>query len=254
MFSPKLFHARLSELCKANKTSITRFTEEVLDISTSAPTGWKNGAYPSSEVIGIAAEHFCVTTDYLYGYDDQPVRHSLSLSNEEIDILRMLRDADPAVRELLLASLRAGLATASAQKKAAEREEIIHVPVLGLAAAGDPIFAATDSSEFISVSAKEVNKKHRLFAVQIHGNSMEPKIPEGSHVIVDADAEVKTDGLALVGVDGNSSDPDYMVKEIRFHPGEIELYSYNELEYPAFRKSLDKVLSLRKVVYVCPIA
>ncbi|MBR3795360.1 MAG: helix-turn-helix transcriptional regulator [Clostridia bacterium] len=254
MFSPELFHARLSELCKAHKTSITSFTKEVLDISTSAPTGWKNGAYPSSEVIGIAAEYFRVTTDYLYGYDDQPSRHNLNLSNEEIDILRMLRDAEPAVREILLTSLRAGLSTASAQKKAAEQEEIIHVPVLGIAAAGDPIFATTDFSEFISVSAKEVNKKHRLFAVQIHGNSMEPKIPEGSHVIVDADAEVKTDGLALVGVDSNSSDPDYMVKEIRFHPGEVELYSYNESEYPAFRRSFDKILSLLKVVYICPTA
>lgn len=249
-----MFHERLDALCKEAGTTITDFSVKMLGVSNSAASNWKKGTIPRSDVVVRAARYFNVSTDYLLGLDDIPYRQKSNLTKEETELLAELRAADPDVRELLLASLRAGLATASAQKKAAEQEEIVHVPVLGLAAAGDPLFAESDFSDYISVPAKEVNSSHQLFAVEIRGNSMEPKIPEGSHVIVDADAEVKTDGLALVGVDGNSSDPDYMVKEIRFHPGEIELYSYNELEYPAFRKSLDKVLSLRKVVYVCPIA
>lgn len=249
-----MFHERLDALCKEAGTTITDFSVKMLGVSNSAASNWKKGTIPRSDVVVRAARYFNVSTDFLLGLDDIPYRQKSNLTKEEAELLAELRASDPDVRELLLASLRAGLAMASAQKKAAEQEEIVHVPVLGLAAAGDPIFAESDFSDYISVPAKEVNSDHQLFAVKIRGNSMEPQIPEGTHVIVDTDATLESGDLALVGVENSSSDPEYMVKEIRFLSDKIELYSYNESEYPAVRRNPDEVLSARKVVYVCPVA
>lgn len=249
-----MFFDLLKDLCDKNGTTITAFARDA-GIAKGSPSSWQKGSLPNSAALIKASEFFGVSTDYLLGLDTIPSRRQgFDLTQKEMNLLIELRAADPDVRELLLASLRAGLATASAQKKAAEQEEIVHVPVLGLAAAGDPLFAESDFSDYISVPAKKVNSGHQLFAVEIRGNSMEPQIPEGTHVIVDADATLESGDLALVGVESNGSDPEYMVKEIRFHPNEIELYSYNELEYPAVRRNPDEVLSARKVVYICPIA
>lgn len=117
MFHPSLFHARLSGLCKAKDTSVTLFITDVLCISSSAATNWKNGSYPSSEVIYAVAEYFGVSTDYLFGLSDTPERRIPSVTPEETDLLNNLRTADPNAREVLLASLRAGLSTFNAQKK-----------------------------------------------------------------------------------------------------------------------------------------
>lgn len=249
-----MFHERLDALCKEAGITITDFSVKMLGVSNSAASNWKKGTIPRSDVVIRAARYFNVSTDYLLGLDNVPRHQKSGLSKEETELLIELRAADPDVRELLLASLHAGLATASAQKRAAEQEKIINVPVLGLAAAGDPLFAANDSGDVIPVPVTKVNKKHPLFAVEIRGNSMEPQIPEGTYVIVDTDAKLNSGDLALVGVESNGSDPEYMVKEIRFHPDEIELYSYNEKEYPPIRRCPEKVLSARKVVYICPVA
>lgn len=254
MFHPSLFHARLSGLCKSKNTSITRFTTDVLDISSSAATNWKNGSYPSSEVIYAAAEYFGVSTDYLFGLSDTPERSTPSITPEEVDLLNNLRAANPNARRIILASMQAGLAASDASKEETNAEPSLDVSVLGLAAAGSPLFSPNDPSDTISVPVKYLGssyENHDFFAIEIRGDSMEPDIPEGSYVIVKADAKPESGDLALVAVESTGPDPEYMVKKVILHTDRVELVSFNEA-YPRRVIHLSKVMSIQKVVHVIP--
>lgn len=112
-----LFYTRLSELCKRNGTTITAFTLE-LNCSRSAPSAWKKGASPSADIVIKAALHFSVTTDYLLGLSDDPVRTGEVLTSDEVNLVNAFRAADPALRTAALAVLKT--ATPKTQEKAAK--------------------------------------------------------------------------------------------------------------------------------------
>lgn len=112
-----LFYARLSELCKENGTSITAFAISK-GCSRSAPYGWKKGSSPSADIVIKAAQHFSVTTDYLLGLSDDPVRTGEVLTSDEVNLVNAFRAADPALRTAALAVLKT--ATPKTQEKAAK--------------------------------------------------------------------------------------------------------------------------------------
>lgn len=117
MFTPQLFRDRLSDLCKANKTTITRFAKDVLKTSTSSPTNWKNGVVPGCDILYEAATYFGVTSDYLLGLDNCS-KDNLNdlLTHEEAELISTLRAADPTVRDAAFASLRGLLETFEVRK------------------------------------------------------------------------------------------------------------------------------------------
>lgn len=111
MFSSAVFYERLSALCRANSTCITLFARNVLRVSTSAPTNWKNGTVPSAEIVYRCAKELHVSADYLLGLCDspEPYPHD-AFSPQENALIRRLRQSDPKAREVALASMRAVLA------------------------------------------------------------------------------------------------------------------------------------------------
>lgn len=118
MFSSIIFHSRLSSICKANATTITKFAREILRISTSAPTNWKNGTVPGADVVAHAASHFGVTADYLLGLSDAPKRMTDSeLTQQEHALLAQLRAASPQARKAAGAAMEAVLLSFAAQDK-----------------------------------------------------------------------------------------------------------------------------------------
>ncbi|MDO5378094.1 MAG: hypothetical protein Q4G52_07155 [Clostridia bacterium] len=118
MFSSSLFHSRLSAVCRSHATTITTFARDVLGLSTSVPTNWKNGTVPGADAVYNSCAHFGVTADYLLGLSSSPVRaEAAELTQEELDCLALLRGADPDARQIALAAMRAVL-EASAQKSA----------------------------------------------------------------------------------------------------------------------------------------
>lgn len=120
MFTSSLFHSRLSAVCKAHATTITTFARDVLGVSTSVPTNWKNGTVPGADAVYNSCAHFGVTADYLLGLSDAPARIAeAELTQEELDCLGLLRSAAPDARKVAVAAMRAVL-EASAQKSARE--------------------------------------------------------------------------------------------------------------------------------------
>ena len=241
MFTPIVFHTRLVELCKARGTSITRFTEDVLKLSSSVPTGWKKGACPSSEVVYACAEYFHVSSDYLIGLSDRPQSTcKLEYSSDEQDLINELRTADLHARELGLASMRAVLQAAKKQNS--------KLRLAGLVAAGTPLYEEFSEEEMVSVPSRFFDRD-RYFVVKAHGNSMEPEIPNGSFIIVQRNSRPEQGELAVVSLEGSGFDHEYAVKCVRFHADEIELRSYNP-DYPPVFYPLTDIRSAEKVVHV----
>ena len=105
----------------------------------------------------------------------------------------------------------------------------VKIPVLGRVAAGIPIEAVQDVLDFEEISA-ETARSGEYFALQIKGNSMEPRICEGDVVIVRRQSEVESGEIAIVLVNGN----DAVCKKVMKYDSGISLISLNPSYEPMF--------------------
>lgn len=122
--------------------------------------------------------------------------------------------------------------------------------VSGLAVADSPLYEESDGEELISIPAKYLARdldQNHYFVVRVRGDSMEPDIPEGSHVVVERNIMPAQGDLALISLD----DSEYIIRIVHFHSDEIELVSYNE-SYPATCYPLSAVRSIERIVRVIP--
>lgn len=98
------------------------------------------------------------------------------------------------------------------------------IPVLGRVVAGIPIEAIEDIIDYEEVPSYMNDSEY--FALQIKGNSMEPKFSEGDVVIVRKQNDVDNGDIAIVLVNGNEA----TVKKIKKFDNGINLIPTN----PAF--------------------
>lgn len=85
-----MFFQILNALCKKNNATVTAVTKE-LNMSTSKVTAWKNGTIPNGTILIKIAQYFNVSTDYLLGLTDNPNSATNNLTENEQDILKILR-------------------------------------------------------------------------------------------------------------------------------------------------------------------
>ena len=116
-----MFYENVKELCHQRRTNITTLVKE-LGMSTSMPTGWKNGTIPKSDTVQKIADYFGVTTDYLLR-DHSPlsasnVRDSVvlqgngdmgaapsQLTEQEEEVMRIFRSLDMRKKTSVLSYL-----------------------------------------------------------------------------------------------------------------------------------------------------
>ncbi|HLS61506.1 MAG TPA: XRE family transcriptional regulator [Virgibacillus sp.] len=79
----------------------------------------------------------------------------------------------------------------------------IQIPVLGVIACGDPIIAEENISGYRSESPDTLPAGD-LFYLETKGDSMEPTIPNGSHVLIREQSEVEYGEIAAVLVNGGT--------------------------------------------------
>ena len=105
----------------------------------------------------------------------------------------------------------------------------IKIPVLGRVAAGIPIEAIEDVLDFEEITP-EMASKGEHFALQIKGDSMEPRIKDGDVVIVRRQSDVDSGQIAIVMVNGDDATCKKYVK----HDNGISLLSMNPAYSPMF--------------------
>ena len=98
----------------------------------------------------------------------------------------------------------------------------IKIPVLGRVIAGVPIEAVEEILDYEEIS-RAMAKQGDFFALQVKGDSMEPKFSAGDVVIVRKQEDVDSGDIAIVLVNGNEA----TVKKIKKFPGGINLVPSN---------------------------
>lgn len=85
-----MFYKQFELLCANNGTSPTRFTTEVLRLSSSKVTAWKNGSIPKYEILNKIADYFNVSVGYLFDGNDIN-----NLSENAKKIIALFNDLTP---------------------------------------------------------------------------------------------------------------------------------------------------------------
>ncbi len=121
------------------------------------------------------------------------------------------------------------------------------IPVLGVVRAGLPMDAVENIIDYEEIS-EEMARQGEFFALQIKGDSMEPKISDGDVVIVRKQPTVENGEIAIVLVNGDEA----TVKRVQRFDGGINLIpsnsAYNVLTYTNAQIESLPVQILGKVV------
>ena len=112
--------------------------------------------------------------------------------------------------------------------KSSKRKGVV-INVLGRVAAGVPIEAIENVIDTEEIT-EELAKTGTFFGLQIHGNSMEPKMSEGDIVIVRQQDDAESGEIVIVTVNGT----DATCKRLRKYRDGIELISNNPSYEPIF--------------------
>ncbi len=112
--------------------------------------------------------------------------------------------------------------------KSNKRKGVV-INVLGRVAAGVPIEAIENVIDTEEIT-EELAKTGTFFGLQIHGNSMEPKMSEGDIVIVRQQDDAESGEIVIVTVNGT----DATCKRLRKYRDGIELISNNPSYEPIF--------------------
>ena len=165
------FGKRLQELRNSKKMTQADLGK-VLKISASTIGMYETDKrQPNFEIEEAIADFFNVDLDYLRGKQDAPLQNMLSLN-----------DIYPKNTT----------------------NKYVSIPILGRVAAGVPITAQEDIIGWEDVP--EVWAKNDVvFALQIKGDSMEPRIVEGDIVICRAQSDVDHGDTAVVMVNGDEA-------------------------------------------------
>lgn len=132
------------------------------------------------------------------------------------------------------------------EKRSVENSiEVFTVPILNSISAGAPMEAVENIIGYTPI-ANTLNNKHSLFALKVRGDSMDREFKENDIVIVEKDAPIKDNDIAIVIVNGY----DATVKRVRFRDDEIVLIpnSNNDMHLPQVYKLDDDIILVGKVV------
>ncbi len=105
----------------------------------------------------------------------------------------------------------------------------IKIPVLGRIQAGIPVEAIQEIIDYEEIPS-EFLKKGSFFALQIKGDSMEPKFSEGDVVIVREQADLESGEVGVVIINGS----DATIKKVVKHQDGISLIPTNSMYSPMF--------------------
>lgn len=136
---------------------------------------------------------------------------------------------------------------ASDEKGKHRQKRSVLIPVLGVVRAGLPMDAVEYIIDYEEIS-EEMARQGEFFALQIKGDSMEPRIKEGDVVIVRKLPDVESGDIAIVLVNGD----DATIKKVQKFDGGINLIpsnsAYNVLTYSNAQIESLPVQILGKVV------
>lgn len=202
-----MFFEHFSKLCEAENTTPTKFVTDILHLSSSKVTAWKNGSIPKYEILNSIANYFNVSIGTLFdGKEKSSSTNQLNDDEQElIDIYKSLSIMNKGrLRER--AEMLAELETSAEPvvEEEPEEQETIFIEFSNLrvsAGTGEPLI---DDSypDFIEVKKGELTESAN-FAVKINGKSMMPHFKDGDVVLVRSQPDVNIGEIGIFIIDGN---------------------------------------------------
>ncbi len=96
-----MFFEQFYILCKSENTTPTEFVKNVLKLSSSKVTAWKNGSIPKYETLKAIAEHFDVTIGTLFDGKPNVADDDCPLSEEENELISDFRSLSDQGRKYI---------------------------------------------------------------------------------------------------------------------------------------------------------
>lgn len=199
-----MFFDQFSKLCTAHNTNPTKFVTEILHLSSSKVTAWKNGSIPKYEILNSIADYFNVSVGTLFdGIEKNSPANQLTADEQELlDIYNSLSPKSQGrlrERAEVLAELEAPIAN----EPEPEQETIfIEYSTLKVSAGtGEPLIDDT-YHDFLKVKRSDLTEEAN-FAVQISGNSMLPRFKDKEWVLVRSQPDVEIGEIGIFIIDGN---------------------------------------------------
>lgn len=103
-----MYYQNFEELCKQRNIKPNKVSKET-GVSTATLTSWKQGKYtPKPDKLKLIADFFNVSLEFLMRNEDvqwnpleQTIDYTISLSEEEQDLLMKYRKADDTQKEII---------------------------------------------------------------------------------------------------------------------------------------------------------
>lgn len=161
-------------------------------------------------------------------------------------VVEFAKVLDTTVADLMgwtVAEEAANAVSTLATKALKESKKGVSIKVLGRVAAGIPIEAIEDIIDTEEIP-EEMAKSGEFFGLQIHGDSMEPRMCEGDVVIVRKQDDAESGDIVIAMVNGN----DATCKRLRKYRDGIELISNNPSYEPMFFSNEDIISKPVKII------
>lgn len=195
---------RIRDLRKKKKIKQSELAKALCLSASTVGMYEQNRREPYLDTIIKIANYFEVSVEYLIGIDDQ------SNLTEGDEVLR-------SVAEFLK------------KDTIHHKKQGVKIPVYGKVAAGIPIDAITDIEDYEEIT-EELAATGEHVALEIRGNSMEPRMMAGDVVIVRVQDSIETGEIAVVMVNGEEA----TCKRIKKTSDGIMLISNNPAYEPMF--------------------
>lgn len=185
------FSERLKEILEIREIKPSKLAE-LVDINKSTISQYLNGEYePKRNRIELFAKTLNVNEAWLIGYDVDMKRETQPKKQEKSNVSFIYDESD-----------------------------FMMIPLYSSISAG----YGTDESEFIEMIAVPGLKPNgtTYFAVKVKGNSMEPKIPNGSTIIIKKDIAIENGEIGAFNLNDEN-----LVKQKNLIKDKLILHSFN---------------------------
>lgn len=167
---------------------------------------WELGkSEPDIETINKLSEIFKVSVDFLSG---KKYKLGNPIENWSDDLQQDYNRADENIK--LFMEYKYGQLLFS---EAIDNKTSVSIPVLGQVAAGIPIEAITDILDYEEIPAHMIRDGSEFFALQLKGDSMEPRMKSGDVVIVRKQDTCDSEDIAIVCVNGDEATCKKVIKQ-----------------------------------------
>lgn len=194
-----MFYEQLKQACKKENTSITA-TLKKIGIGTANGTYWKNGSVPSSDIVVQLSEFLNVSTDYLLkGVENNS--STVELNDDEQELLEYFSKLSDKSKGIILGKAETLVELEKPVADEPEEQETIFIEFATLKASAGTGEQLIDDPEqdFIEVIKNNMTLQAK-FAIQIHGDSMEPEYANGDIVLVKAQPQINIGQIGIFTV------------------------------------------------------